>query len=48
MSNSQLWKRLGVRDMAIFVSHVGSYFSNIGEFEVYEGIWGYVGAFGGI
>ena len=38
VSNSHLWRRPGARVMAIFVSHVGIHFSNIGDFEVYGGI----------
>ena len=39
MPNSDLGGCSGAPVMAIFVSHVGPHFPNIGYFEVYEGIW---------
>ena len=39
MANSDSGEYLGAPVMAIFVSHVVPHFPNIGDFEVYEGIW---------
>ena len=43
VSNYHFWKRSGARVMAICGSHVGPHIPNIGYFEVYEGIRGYMG-----
>ena len=46
--NSHFGRRLWVRDMAIFRSHVGSQFSNFGYMEVYRGIWRSIQVYKGI
>ena len=47
MSTSQFWKRPIARVMAVFGSHVGLRFSNLGYFEVYECIWTYMTVYDG-
>ena len=47
MSNSHFGEQ-PARDMTIFGSHVGPHIPNIGYFEVYEGIWGYMKVYVGI
>ena len=42
VSSFDLWGCPGARVMTIFVSHVGRHFTNIGYFEVYGRIWGYM------
>ena len=52
MSNSHLWKRLAVRVMTIFGSHVGPRIPNIRYMEVYDGkyggLWGNMNIYEGI
>ena len=48
VSNSNFGKRPAAGVMAIFGFHVGPHIHNIGYFEVYEGMWGYMGVHAGI
>ena len=48
MSNSHFRKRPGAGDMTIFGFHVGLHITNPGYLEVYAGIWGCMGVYGGI
>ena len=47
MPNSDPGGCSGAPVKAMFVSHVGPHFSNIGYFEVYEGIWRLLKVHGG-
>ena len=47
-SNVDPWGCPGARVMTILVFYVGPHFPNIGDFDVYEGIWRYVKVFGSI
>ena len=48
VTNSDPWGCSGARDLIIFVFDVGPHIPNIEYFEVYEGVWSYMGIFGRI